>query len=143
MLTNTLNTNEIMNASGTENEFSRLSIDGRTTVFHCSGGANAETPQYPHRLTISHEETGNGNTRRRRSVVRFDRTTDAAGDVLPTGAKSSCYIVMDSPIGALSNNDVMLGLLAQLGSFMFTTGTNTFLYNGTGTGTAATIAGGL
>jgi hypothetical protein len=139
MLSNNLNTNEIKNKSGTEVEFQRLSQSDRSTVFAQVG----ETPNLPHRLTIKHEESGSGIKARRRTLVRFDKTQnvpDAGSDDVMNHA---VYLVMDIPIGVASNYDTVLDLIAQLNSFMSTLGTNTFLYDGTGTGSAAIVPGGL
>lgn len=76
MLSNTLNTNEIKNAAGTEQEFQRLSQADRETVF----GLITESPALPHRLSIKHQESGSGLTKRRRSVVRFDKTVMSTVD---------------------------------------------------------------
>lgn len=138
MLTNTLNTNEVMNASGTEVEFSRLSIDGRSTTF----AKISESPAAPHRLTIAHQETGSGIKRRRRSVTRVDLTSISDVDST-TPATDSAYLVLDSAIGAKTTNADAKAALAELGSFVHTLGTNTHLYDGTGTGAAALLAGGL
>lgn len=139
MLSNNLNTNEIKNKSNTEVEFQRLSQSDRSTVFAQVG----ETPNLPHRLTIKHEESGSGLKARRRTLVRFDKTQnvpDAGSDDVMTHA---VYLVMDIPIGVASNYDTVYDLIAQLNSFMSTLGTNTFLYDGTGTGSAAVVPGGL
>jgi len=138
MLSNTLNTNEIKNAAGAEREFTRLSTVGRSTEF----GLITEAPAYPHRLKISHQETGSGTSLRRRSIVRFERT--AGGLVDPTKTeKTSCYLVLDYPIGNITA--VEAGeVLANLLSFVATTGAaTTVLFDGTGNGAVALLSGGL
>lgn len=139
MLTNTLNTNEVKNASGTEVEFTRLSIGDRKTEF----AMISETPALPNRLSISHQETGSGLTRRRRSVVRFDRTT--AGEVDTTlNVRSSAYIVLDAPIGNLSATTATKAVLAQLMSFVASLGASTtILYDCTGNGADCLVNGGI
>jgi len=138
MLSNTLNTNEIKDASGTEVEFSRLSTADRKTVFAKIG----ETPSLLHRLTISHQETGTGLKKRRRSLVRIDKTVMSGVDTtLPI--TPSAYIVLDIPVGAMSANTEAANVLAELMSFVATLATNTLLYDGTGTGAAALLSGGL
>jgi hypothetical protein len=139
MLTNTLNTNEIKNAAGTEVEFTRLSNSDRKTEFK----QITESPALPNRLNISHVETGTGTSRRRRSLVRFDRTT--AGEIDTTvEVKSSAYIVLDAPVGNLSTTAAMTAVLAQLVSFVASLGASTtILYDCTGNGADVLINGGI
>lgn len=139
MLSNTLNTNEIKNAAGTEVEFQRLSQSGRTTEF----AQITEAPNLPHRLKISHLESGSGLTKRRRSVVRFDKTVASTVDTTKT-ATISAYLVLDAPIGALIANTEFANALAELLSFCATTGAaTTVLFDGTGNGAVALLSGGL
>lgn len=139
MLNNTLNTNEIKNAAGTEVEFTRISIGNRQTEF----AAISETPSYPNRLTITHQEIGSGLSKRRRSLVRFDKS--AAGQVDTAQAmKSSAYLVLDAPIGQMTTTDLPKDVLAQLVSFVASLGASTtILYDGTGNGAAAALSGGI
>lgn len=139
MLNNTLNTNEIKNSAGVEVEFSRISITGRSTEFAKIG----ESPAYPIRLKLSHQEIGNGLDRRRRSVLRFEQS--GAGTVDPTKpAVAPVYIVMDNPIGNSTDNGLAQGALAMLMSFLCTTGAaTTVLFDGTGNGAQALLNGGL
>jgi len=139
MLTNTLNTNEVKNASGTEVEFTRLGIGNRTTEFAAIG----ETPALPNRLTISHTENGTGTAKRRRSVIRFDKTTAGELDTT-TNVKSSAYLVLDSPIGNLTASTAQKAVLAQLLSFAASLGASTtILYDCTGNGADCLVNGGL
>lgn len=138
MLSNTLNTNEIKNAAGTEVEFSRISTNDRSTEF----AQISETPSAPHRLRISHAESGTGLKKRRRSVIRFDKTVISSVDSV-TPVTVSAYVVLDIPVGALTTITEASNVLAQLGSLTHTLATNTHLYDGTGTGAAALLAGGL
>jgi len=139
MLSNTLNTNEIKNSAGTEVEFSRLSTADRNTVF----AQIAETPSLPHRLTISHLETGSGIKKRRRSVVRVDKTTISGVDSV-TPITTSAYIVGDFPVGGASSSAEMAHVVAELLSFCASLGASTtILYDGTGNGAASLINGGL
>lgn len=139
MLSNTLVTNEIKNAAGTEVEFSRISIGDRKTEF----AMVSETPALPNRLVISHVESGSGINRRRRSVVRFDKTT--AGEVDTTqNVKSTAYLVLDAPIGNLTTSTALANVVAQLTSFVASLGASTtILYDGTGNGAVALISGGI
>lgn len=139
MLSNTLNTNEVKNSAGTEVEFSRLSTVDRRTEF----AQVAETPSLPHRLSISHQETGSGLKKRRRSVVRVDKTTiSGVDDVTPI--TTSCYIVLDYPVGASENDDEAQNVIAEILSFCASLGASTtILYDGTGNGAKALLEGGL
>lgn len=139
MLSNTLNTNEVKNAAGTEVEFSRLSQSDRSTEFAKIG----ETPSLPIRLRISHLESGVGMKRRRRSVVRFD-ITSVSGVDSATPVTTSAYAVLDAPIGALTTNTDMANALAQLMSFLATTGAaTTVLFDCTGNGAKVLLNGEL
>jgi len=138
MLPNTLNTNEVKNASAAEVEFQRLSTTNRSTVF----GQISETPAQPHRLTISHLETGTGMKLRRRSLVRVDKTVISGVDSV-TPITVSAYVVMDIPVGAMSAMTEGTNVLAELTSFVATLGTSTHLYDGTGNGSVALLTGGL
>lgn len=139
MLSNTLNTNEVKNSAGTEVEFSRLSTVDRRTEF----AQIAETPSLPHRLSISHQETGSGLKKRRRSVVRVDKTTiSGVDDVTPI--TTSCYMVLDYPVGASENDDEAQNVIAEILSFCASLGASTtILYDGTGNGAKSLLEGGL
>lgn len=139
MLSNTLNTNEIKNSAGTEVEFSRLSTSARDTEF----GKIAETPSLPHRLSIKHTELGTGTVKRRRSVVRFDKTVSGAVDT-DTPVVVSAYAVMDIPVGNQTSYDEAKNVLANLMSFLATTGAaTTVLFDCSGNGADALINGSL
>ena len=138
MLSNTLNTNEVKDNAGTEVEFSRLSVSDRSTVF----SQITETPSLPHRLSISHAESGSGITKRRRSLVRIDKTSISGVDS-STPVTTSAYVVLDAPVGALTSSTEMAKVLAELTSFVATSATSTFVYDGTGNGAAALLNGGL
>jgi len=139
MLANTLNTNEIKNEAGVKQEFQRLSSGVRSTMF----GLIAETPSLPHRLTIQHSETGSGLKARRRSVIRFDITSVSGVDPALT-ITDSAYVVLDRAIGASSNNTMATRVLANLMSFLATTGAGTtVLFDNTGNGAKTLIDGAL
>jgi hypothetical protein len=139
MLSNTLNTNEIKNSAGTEVEFQRLSTAERSTEF----AQITESPAQPHRLKISHQETGSGLTKRRRSLVRFDKVVASTVDTTKT-CTVSAYMVLDAPIGALATSAEFANVIAEVLSFCATTGAaTTVLFDGTGNGAAALIQGGL
>jgi hypothetical protein len=137
MIANTLNTNEVKNSAGTEQEFSRLSTSDRQTEFSLIG----EVPNAPHRIKISHLETGAGSTKRRRSVVRIDKTI--AG-VSTEPRVVSAYAVLDIPVGDISANTEPQNVLANLMSFIASLGASTtILFDCTGNGADALVNGGL
>jgi len=138
MLSNTLSTNEVKNAAGTEVEFSRLSTSDRKTEFAQVG----EAPSFKHRLNIAHQETGSGIKQRRRSVVRIDKTISSTVDAT-TLCTCSAYLVVDIPVGAITSLAEPTNALAELISFVATQGDTTVLYNGTGNGSNALLSGGL
>jgi hypothetical protein len=139
MLSNTLNTNEIKNSAGTEVEFSRLSTNERSTTYSQIG----ESPSAPHRLTIAHQETGTGMKKRRRSLVRFDKTVVSGVDSV-TPITVSAYAVLDFPIGASTSSAEAANVVAELMSFLASLGASTtILYDGTGNGAASLLAGSL
>lgn len=138
MLSTTLNTNEVKNSSGVEIEFQSLGIEGRTHKFAMVG----EPYALPVRLTISHEETGSGLKKRRRSLIRFDKTSISGVDAV-TPVSSGAYLVTDTPVGALTSNSPAADVLAMLCSLVSTLGTNTHLYDGTGNGAQVLLNGTL
>jgi hypothetical protein len=138
-LPNTLNTNEIKNAAGTEVEFQRLSTIGRTTEFAVIG----ESPSSPTRLKIAHQEIGVGHTKRRRSVVSFELSGPGGlnSDLTMT---HKVQVTADVPIGNISGTGTLQAALAYLMSFLATTGVGTtVLFDGTGNGAKALIEGSL
>lgn len=138
-LPTTLNTNEVKDSAGAEIEFQRLSSVDRKLVFAKIG----ETPSLPHRLTISHLETGVGLKARRRSLVRVDKTSISTVDSV-TPVTFSAYIVLDAPVGAVTAMTEGATVLANLMSFVSSLGASTtILYDGTGNGSAALLAGSL
>jgi len=139
MLPTTLNTNEVKNSAGVEQEFSRLSQSDRQLVFSLA----TEPPNAPHRITVSHQETGSGLGRRRRSLVRIDKTVFGTVDTTKA-EKISAYVVLDSPVGNLGTTAELANVIANLLSLCASTGaTTTILYDGSGYGAAALINGTL
>lgn len=139
MLPNTLNTNEVKNSAGTEVEFSRLSTGDRNTEF----SQITESPSLPHRLKIAHQESGVGLRKRRRSLVRFDKTVISTVDNI-TPVTISAYAVLDAPVGAMAANAEFANVLAELMSFLASIGASTtILYDCTGNGADALLKGGL
>lgn len=139
MLANTLNTNEIKDRTGAEVEFSRISQGERSTVF----SSLTETPSAPHRLSIQHTEIGQGTDKRRRSVVRFDKTVNGQVDTTKS-CTPAAYLVTDAPIGNLTSYDAVKDVIAELLSFCASTGANTsILFDCTGNGASVLINGSL
>jgi len=139
MLANSLNTNEIKNAAGTEVEFSRLSSSERSTVF----AQISESPAAPHRLSIKHTEVGEGLAKRRRSVLRFDKTSVGQSDTTKP-ITNSVYVVCDIPIGNMTAYTEATNVLAELMSLCATTGAGTtVLFDCSGLGATALINGTL
>ena len=137
---NTLITNEIKDASGVEVEFEKIkTLIGSGTEWQKVN----DSPAVPHHMTISHQETGSGTSRRRRSVIRFDKTIVGTYDTTKN-FKNSCYVVLDRAIGNEPNSDVAKLLLANLMSFLATTGAaTTVLFDCTGTGASNLLSGGI
>jgi len=140
MLSNTLNTNEIKNAAGTEVEFEHLTGGSdRTRTFR----QITEAYPYPNHLTLKHVETGSGINKIRRSLVRFDKTVASTVDATRT-CVISIYQVGIIPVGALLASTEVANVNAQMGSFMYSLGASTtILYDGTGNGSVVLISGGL
>lgn len=136
MLSNTLVTNEVKNAAGTEVEFSRISTGpGRKTEFKYS----LETPNLEHRLKVSHLETGSGSSGRRRSMVRFDKDVAGVSGLVQT---VSAYCVVDIPNGDIADTTEVKNVLAELMSFLATTGAATaVLFDCTGNGASVLVNG--
>jgi hypothetical protein len=136
-LPNNLTTNEVKNSAGAEVEFNRLSVLDRSVTF----AQVSETPSAPHRLKVSHLETGTGAALRRRSVVRIDKTVSGTSAVPRV---ISAYMVVDIPVGDIANFTETTNAVAELVSFCASLGASTtILYDGTGYGAAALINGSL
>lgn len=139
MLNTHLTTNEVKDSAGAEVEFLRLSSSGREAVF----AKNGEAPNLPNRISIKHAETGEGIKKRRRSLIRFDKTSMSTVDAtLPV--VTSAYVVVDTPVGAVTNDTELTTVLAYLNSFLSLDGTGTTcLFAGTGSGTKVLREGSL
>jgi hypothetical protein len=133
-----LTSNEVKNASGTEVEFTRIESPGRAVIF----AQVDESPALQHRLKVSHIESGSGLKERRRSAVRIDKSSISTVDS-STPVTTSAVFYIDAPVGALLTNAEMKAVIAEMTSFIATLGTNTLLYDGTGNGAAALLAGSL
>lgn len=139
MLSNTLNTNEIKNSAGTEQEFGRWSQGIRDTEFSLL----TELPYLPHRLKIKHLETGSGISKVRQSLVRVDKTVISGVDSA-TPITYSAMTKIIYPVGAASTSAEMANVLANLMSFCASLGASTtILYDCTGNGAVTLIAGSL
>lgn len=136
-LSDSLVTNEVKDASGTEIEFSKLDSEGRTKVFAKVG----EAPNLQHRLTVKHEEIGIGPKRVRRSLARADYDFVSQTDS-ETIATASAHAVLTAPVGHMSDTTAAKMVLANLMSFLATTGAGTtVLFDCTGTGAKALLNG--
>jgi hypothetical protein len=133
MLSNTLVTNEVKDAAGSEIEFERVSMNGQSTIYRKA----SETIGLPHRLTISHSRSGSGKSTTRRSVVRFDITSEnTAGDKVV----DSAYLVLSVPEGVADDQNNGKKALANLLSFCATTGAGTtVLFDCSGLGAQALL----
>jgi hypothetical protein len=139
MLSKTLVTNEVKNASGTEVEFSQIDSNGRTIEYAAVG----ETPSAPHRLSVKHVEVGAGIDKRRRSLIRFDKTIAGQVDT-DKPVIVSAYAVVDLPVGNMTAYTEANNVLAELMSFCASLGASTtILYDCTGSGASTLIAGTL
>lgn len=139
MLPDSLNTNEIKNASGVEMEFSLLNRHNQGAEFRYV----SEAPALHHRLNIAHAESGSGFNRIRRSKVRFDLSVFSDLDLTKV-VTCSAYANIVIPIGALASYDNAKLVLANLNSFLSTTGVGTtVLFDGTGHGSATLLNGSL
>lgn len=139
MLNDTLNTNEIKDSAGAEVEFQLLQRVGRRAEF----AKVSESPSAPYRLTIQHQEIGSGLKKRRRSVIRFDKTVTSDVDSV-TQVTPTCYCCLDFPVGALTTSAEAAHVVANLMSFLATTGAaTTVLFDGTGNGATTLLNGSL
>jgi hypothetical protein len=108
-------------------------------VFAKSG----EAPNLPYRISFKHQEIGTGVNRRRRSVVRVDRTS--LGDIdTEKVVTTSAYTVLDAPVGNLTDTTEMQGTVANLIALIASDGSDTTVkFDGSGTAAAALINGSL
>jgi hypothetical protein len=135
-----LTTNEVKDAAGAEIEFNRFdSGQPRKIVFAKVG----ESPAYEHRLEVAHSEAGTGLKRRRRSrlAVRIAHLSnvDNLTPVFTLG-----YVILDSPVGAITDLTIPTKCMANIMSFSATTGAaTTVLFDCTGYGASALVNGTL
>jgi hypothetical protein len=102
-----------------------------------------ESPALEHRISVQHQETGSGITRRRRSVLRVDKTVIFTVDST-TPVTCSSYVVSDTPVGALTAITEPTNVIAELMSLLASKGlSTTILYDGTGYGSEALLNGSL
>lgn len=139
MLPTTLNTNEVKNSAGTEVEFSRLSTVDRELVF----AQVNESPNLPHRITISHRELGAGLSRRRQSRIQVAKSVQGTVDDTRTEVIIA-NLALSVPVGNISTLAETTNVVAEMTSFLASLGASTtILYDGTGNGAAALINGSL
>lgn len=135
MLPTNLTTNEVKNASGTEVEFLRKDADGVSVLFAQSG----EPYNLPHRLKVSHEESGQGVNLKRRTLIDVTKTVLGV-DGTPVQIRT--YSVTVIPVGNLNATTEVKNVLAERMSFEASTGaTTTILYDCTGYGADAIVNG--
>jgi hypothetical protein len=133
MLPNTLVTNEVKNAAGTELEFGRQKEEGPSVTFKYK----LEPPNLPHYIRFSHREVGKGTELRSQSVEEVVKTVVGVSGV---PRKVITRITTDFPIGDLATMDEPKNVLAEAGSLAFLDGTGTtFLFAGTGLGASALL----
>lgn len=139
MIPDSLSTNQIKDSTGAEVEFARKSNGDNVTLFAQVG----ESPALEHRLKVAHQEISSGISRRRRSVVRFSRKV--VSDIDPTKVVEIVWQVTgDLPVGAVTSLADAKNVLAELMSFLASTGADTTIkYDCTGTGAAALLNGTL
>lgn len=138
MLSTTLNTNEIKNSLGTEQEFGRRSGPDSNGVEYA---LLTEAPNLKHRFSIKHTELGTGVDKRRRSLLRFEK--QVAGQVDTTKSPSVlAYVVMDIPVGNLTAYTEAQNTLANLMSLLASTGADTTIkFDCSGNGATALVNG--
>jgi len=137
MLPTNLTSNEVKDSAGAEVEFTRISTESRSVSF----AKSTEAPNQPYRLKVSHQETGSGVARRRRSLVRFDYPVTGVNGTIENIA---VYGVADIPVGNLSATTGISVAIAHFVSFMASQGASTtILYDTTGYGAAAMVNGTL
>lgn len=140
MLSDTLNTNEIKNAAGVEVEFeTQAEGPGRVHEFRQIG----ESPALPYRLRLAHSETGAGLTLRKRSLLRVDkRVMSTVDSAVPVTV--SAYVVLDTPIGAMTTDTEFKNVLATLISAIASTGADTVIkFDCSGTFAKELVSGGI
>lgn len=139
MLPTNLTTNEIRDAASAEVEFLAYSRTNREVIYQVAN----ELPNAPFRLKYSHLESGKGLNKRRRSLLRFDKSFVSEVDTSLIAA-GSCYIVLDLPIGHMLDFDEAKSLTAAtMSAFAFSGVGTTMLFDSTGYGAAALVNGTL
>jgi len=139
-LATSLVTNEIKNDSAVEVEFERLGFTGDRGVIYKK---LVDNPALPQRLILSHQEIGSGVDKRRRSLQRFEITLVGGIDAT-RNVKGTISTVIDLPVGNLTSDAMAKLLLAYQMSFQASFGASTtILYDCTGNGAAALVAGTL
>jgi hypothetical protein len=135
MLSDSLVTNEIKNAAGTEIEFSRRSQGVNETEYYAlSEGATTE-----HTMRIKHAVSGTGRNKVQSSAIRFDKTVISTVDLI-TPCIHSFYFVLKSPIGLMLAKDESKNVIAEGMSFLASLGANTtILYDCSGNGALSLI----
>lgn len=132
-----LNTNEVKDSTGAEQEFKHWSLEGRVHIYTLAGAV----PSLPCTLKVSHQETGTGLAAVRRSMVRADKSVvGKSGKTVQV----SEYKVTVIPVGELDDLNAVKDVNAYIDSFCATTGAGTtVLFDGSGNGDQCLIEGTL
>jgi len=134
-----LQTNEVKNSAGTEIEFIGTGPDGRSRTFIQSN----ENPSQEHRIKVQHQETGTGMKKNRRSNIRLDKIVISTVDNLSPVPITASFTV-SVPVGALVSLAEVKNVVAEMLSFLATTGAGTtVLFDCTGYGAEALVNGTL
>lgn len=135
MLSDSLNTNQVKDASGTEVEFSLKSRG----IDKAEWKAVLEGPSLPHRIGIAHQEIGEGIKKRCRSRLGTTKTVMSTVDAtLPVGIQ--VYTVVDAPIGALTATTEIANTIAEHISLLASTGADTTIkFDCSGNGAAVLL----
>lgn len=139
MLPESLNTNQVKNAAGTEVEFIHKAYanDGSRRIY----ASTAEVYNLQHRLAIAHQELGTGADKRRRSMNQV--LLELLG-VSGVKRKITGTLSLDIPVGDLADQVGSKLVIANLLSFNASLGASTtILYDGTGSGAVALLDGSL
>jgi hypothetical protein len=139
MLPESLNTNQVKNAAGTEVEFIHKAYanDGSKRIY----ASTAEVYNLWHRLHVAHQDLGTGVDKRRRSMNQVLLEILGASGVK---RKIVGTLSLDIPVGDLANQDGTKLVMANLLSFNASLGASTtILYDCTGSGAVAILDGSL
>lgn len=137
-MNSTLNNNEVRDRAGAAVTFNRVSTNGKSSEYQIA----SEPPNAPKRISVKHAETGQGTSRRRRSVLRVDYTRASTVDITKM-TTTTAYVVLDAPVGLHNATSDYGDVLAYLGNLLTHPGGagTTITLNGSGIGAAALLNG--